>query len=262
MGYYKSPDLPYYYSLFPQFTLCANYFCGVLSDDISQPPGAVLGTSGGNTSNDINNGTLNYPCVLDLLSGNSITFKNYNFHCPANYSILALFKKWATGGPNNELNQSKTQFFNDCTINTLPQVSFITEAPPYDGTHTANIHTGMNMIKSIITAVQASKAWASTAILITYDEAGSFFDHIPPKQLDAYGPGIRVPMTIVSPFAKPGFVDMAYSEHSSVLKFIETVFGLPTFASINHIVRQEHPEGEQPGQRRAVPAPRRELRDQ
>jgi len=45
------------------------------------------GTSGGNTSNDINNGTLNYPCVLDLLSGHGITFKNYNFHCPSNYSI-------------------------------------------------------------------------------------------------------------------------------------------------------------------------------
>jgi hypothetical protein len=69
------------------------------------------GTSGGNTSNDINNGTLNYPCVPDLLSAHSITFKNYNFHCPSNYSILAMFKKWATGGRNNELNQSKSQFF-------------------------------------------------------------------------------------------------------------------------------------------------------
>jgi hypothetical protein len=44
--------------------------------------------------------------VPDLLSAHSITFKNYNFHCPSNYSILALFKKWATGGPDNELNQS------------------------------------------------------------------------------------------------------------------------------------------------------------
>jgi phospholipase C len=236
MGYYKSPDLPYYYSLFPQFTLCANYFCGVLSETYPNRLVLYSGTSGGNTSNSINNGTLNYPCVLDLLSGNGITFKNYNFHCPANYSILALFKKWAAGGPDNELNQSKTQFFNDCTNNALPQVSFITEAPPCDEHPPANIHTGMNMIKSIVTAVQASKAWASTAILITYDEAGGFFDHIPPKQLDAYGPGIRVPMTIVSPFAKPGFVDTAYSEH------IETVFGLPTLASINHMFDKSTPK--------------------
>ena len=147
------------------------------------------GTSGGITTNGVNqNGSLNYPCVLDLLSGNGITFKNYNFHCPADYSILALFKKWATGGPNNELNQSMSKFFSDCTNNTLPQVSFITEAPPYDEHPTANIHIGENMIKSIVTAVQKSQAWASTAILITYDEGGGFFDHHAPTQLDAFGP--------------------------------------------------------------------------
>jgi phospholipase C len=83
---------------------CANYFCGVLSETYPNRLVLYSGTSGGNTSNDINNGTLNYPSVLDLLSAHSITFKNYNFHCPSNCSILALFKKWATGGPHNELN--------------------------------------------------------------------------------------------------------------------------------------------------------------
>jgi hypothetical protein len=84
-GYYKSPDLPYYYSLFPQFTLCANYFCGALSETYPNRLVLYSGTSGGNTSN---NGTLNYPCVLDLLSGNGITFKNYNFHHPANLRLI------------------------------------------------------------------------------------------------------------------------------------------------------------------------------
>ena len=130
LGYYNASDLPYYYSLFPKYTLCANYSCGVLSETYPNRLVLYSGTSGGITTNGVNqNGSLNYPCVLDLLSGNGITFKNYNFHCPANYSILALFKKWATGGPNNELNQSMSKFFSDCTNNTLPQVSFITEAP-------------------------------------------------------------------------------------------------------------------------------------
>jgi phospholipase C len=244
MGYYTSADLPYYYSLFSQYTLCANYFCGVLSETYPNRLVLYSGTSGGITTNNVNqNGSLNYPCILDLLSSHGITFKNYNFHCPANYSIMALFKKWQSGGPGNELNQSMTKFFSDCTGNTLPQVSFITEAPPYDEHPTANIHIGENMIKSIVTAVQKSKAWASTAILITYDEAGGFFDHIAPRQLDAFGPGIRIPMIIVSPYAKPGHVDTTYSEHSSVLKFIETVFGLPTLASINHQFDTSTPRG-------------------
>jgi phospholipase C len=234
MGYYNSSDLPYYYSLFPEFAVCANYFCGVLSE--TKPNRLVLysGTSGGNTSNDVRNGTLNYPCILDLLREHHITFKNYNFHCRANASKLALFRNWANGGPRNELNQSMKQFFADCASHLLPQVSFVSDDPPYDEHPPANIQRGMQMIQSIITGVQSSNAWASTAILVTYDEGGGFFDHIAPTQLDAYGPGIRVPMLIVSPYAKPGFVDTTFSEHSSVLKFIETVFGLPTLASINH----------------------------
>ena len=234
LGYFEAADLPYYYSLLPKYTLAANYFCGVLSETYPNRLVLYSGTSGGNTSNSINNGTLDYPCILDLLKSNSITFKNYNFHCPSNYSILALFKNWAAGGANNELNQSITQFMSDCTDNTLPQVSFITEAPPYDEHPPASIHTGETMIESIISAVQKSAAWASTAIFVTYDEGGGFFDHIAPPQIDAYGPGIRVPLLVVSPFAKPNYVDTAFSDHSSVLKFIEYVFGLPTLASINH----------------------------
>jgi hypothetical protein len=89
-------------------------------------------------------------------------------------------------------------------------------------------------MQQVIQAVQASPAWASSVILLTWDEGGGFFDHVPPPQLDAYGPGIRVPMLVISPFAKPGNVDTVFQDHSSILKFIEAVYGLPTLASINH----------------------------
>jgi phospholipase C len=235
MGYYTASELPYYYSLLSNYTLCADYFCGLLGGSLPNKLVLYSGTSGGNTSNNIANGTLNYPSVLDLLSQNGRTFANYNFNTPDNYSSLALFQNWATGGPNNVLNQSQNQFFTDCTDNTLPQVAFIQDLDPtYDEHPPGNIQTGMGLMQSIITAVQNSPAWASTAILLTYDEAGGFFDHVPPPQLDAYGPGIRVPMLIISPYAKPGYVDTTFSDPGSVLKFIETVFGLPTLASINH----------------------------
>jgi phospholipase C len=234
LGYYESADLPYYYSLLTSSALCANYFSPVLSETYPNRLVLYSGTSGGNTSNSIAVGTLTYPCVLDLLSAHGITFKNYNFHCADNYSILALFENWAAGGPSNELNQPMTQFFTDAANNTLPQVSFITEAPPYDEHPAANIQTGMQMIESIVTAVQQSPAWANSAVLLTYDEAGGFFDHIAPPRLDAYGLGVRIPMLVVSPYAKAGHVDTSVCEHSSVLKFIETTFGLPTLASMNH----------------------------
>jgi phospholipase C len=95
-GYYTAADLPYYYSLLPKNTLCANYSCGVLSETYPNRLVLYSGTSGGITTNNINqNGSLDWPCVCDLLSDHSITFKNYNFHCPANYSIIAsLLWRW------------------------------------------------------------------------------------------------------------------------------------------------------------------------
>ena len=73
LGYYEASDLPYYYSLLPTYALCANYFCGVLTDTFPNRLVLYSGTSGGNTSNNISNGTLTYPCVLDLLSQHGIT---------------------------------------------------------------------------------------------------------------------------------------------------------------------------------------------
>jgi len=238
LGYYDSSDLAYYYSLLPEYTLCANYCGGMLSE--TQPNRMIYysGTSGGNCCDCIEtNGTLNsstYPCILDLLTTYGITFKNYNFGVPDNYCYLALWSNWATGGPNNVLNQSQDQFFTDCTNNTLPQVVFITNESPNDEHPPEDIQTGEAQMQQIIEAVQASAAWASSAILLTWDEGGGFFDHIAPTQLDAYGPGVRVPMLVVSPFAKKGYVDTVFQDHGSFLKFIEAVYGLPTLASINH----------------------------
>jgi len=238
LGYYESTDLAYYYSLFPEYTLCANYCGGMLSE--TQPNRMIYysGTSGGNCCDCIEtNGTLDsstYPCILDILTTYGISFKNYNFGVPNNYCYLALWSNWATGGPNNVLNQSQSQFFTDCTNNTLPQVVFITNESPNDEHPPEDIQTGEGQMQSIIEAVQASAAWASSAILLTWDEGGGFFDHIAPQQLDAYGPGVRVPMLVISPYAKKGYVDTVFQDHGSFLKFIEAVYGLPTLASINH----------------------------
>ena len=238
LGYYDSSDLAYYYSLLPEYTLCANYCGGMLSE--TQPNRMIYysGTSGGNCCDCIEtNGTLDsstYPCILDLLTTYGISFKNYNFGVPDNYCYLALWSNWATGGPNNVLNQTQDQFFTDCTNNTLPQVVFITNESPNDEHPPEDIQTGEAEMQQIIEAVQASAAWASSAILLTWDEGGGFFDHIAPQQLDAYGPGVRVPMLVISPLAKKGYVDTVFQDHGSFLKFIEAVYGLPTLASINH----------------------------
>jgi phospholipase C len=82
--------------------------------------------------------------------------------------------------------------------------------------------TGDDWINQIVSAIQASPDWSSTAIFITYDDCGCFYDHVPPPN----GWGVRVPMVIVSPYAKLGFTDQNSTTIAGVLAFAEHVFGL------------------------------------
>jgi hypothetical protein len=101
----------------------------------------------------------------------------------------------------------------------------------------------MGIQQELITALQASSAWQSSAYILTYDEHGGYFDHVAPPQFDAYGAGIRVPTWVISPFARKGHVETTVYEHTSTLKFLETVFGLPTLASVNHQFATSTPGG-------------------
>jgi len=243
LGYYLQQDLPGYYSLLPKCTLCVNYFCGVLSNTAPNRLVLYAGTCGGCTTDNIKGGQLNYPCIADLMQQHGVSFKNYNCHCPNDHIAIALFQKW---NGNRELNQSQQQFFDDCKNGTLPQVSFISTASPYDEHPSSNIQTGMKLQMQLVNAVMNSPLWSNTVFLLTYDEGGGFFDHVRPPVIDAYGPGIRVPMLVISPLAKHGYLDPTIYEHASVLKLIERVFNLPTLASINHQF-DHHTPGNPPG---------------
>jgi phospholipase C len=74
-----------------------------------------------------------------------------------------------------------------------------------------------------------SSSWSTTAFLLTYDEHGGFFDHMPPPRIDAYGVGVRVPLWVVSPYAKKGVqLSGKPADHVSTLKLIEQLHGLST----------------------------------
>jgi phospholipase C len=85
---------------------------------------------------------------------------------------------------------------------------------------------GDNWLGSVVSAIQGGPQWANTAIFITYDDCGCFYDHVPPPDRL----GIRVPLVIVSPYAKPGFTDSNIASFSSMLAFTEHVFGLPSLS--------------------------------
>ena len=125
--------------------------------------------------------------------------------------------------------QDLPQFYNDVQNNTLPAVSFIKPdglLDPHPGTSTPPLFEAF--LEKLVGAVQANqKLWSSTAILITFDESGGEYDTGYIQPIDFFGDGPRTVMIAVSPLSKPGFVDHTYSDHASILKFIETVWHLP-----------------------------------
>lgn len=109
----------------------------------------------------------------------------------------------------------------DIEAGNLPPVTWITprfelsEHPEFSFCH------GENWSTEVINAIMRSPMWKDTAIFLTWDDYGGFYDHVPPPQVDDFGFGIRVPMIVLSPYAKEGHVSSELGEFSSVLRFIE-----------------------------------------
>ena len=144
-------------------------------------------------------------------------------HQPFNY-----FVRFAPGTPDRERHlRDGEHFLAAIESGTLPQVSFYkpdsnhNEHPGY-----AEVLSGDRHIAGIVAKIKASPLWPHVAVIVTHDENGGFWDHVPPPKGDRWGPGARVPAIIVSPYAKRGFVDSTPYDTTSIIKFITRRFGL------------------------------------
>lgn len=118
-------------------------------------------------------------------------------------------------------------FIWDIVHDTLPQVVFykpigeLNEHPGY-----ANVLAGDDHLDRVLRLIEQSKLWPKSIVVVTFDENGGYWDHVPPPKIDQWGPGVRVPTVIISPFAKKGFIDHTTYDTTSILKLIEVRFGL------------------------------------
>jgi phospholipase C len=248
MGYYTARELPFYYGLIEDSTLCVNYFSSVLGPTWPNRFYLVAGTSGGITTNGVwGYGVFDTPIILDLLEAAGVSWKIYNIGWDNvvigdSDNVFVFWKRWAH---DPRTRARKKDYLYDVAHGLLPQVSFI--IPSYsrgwDEHPPADISVGMRFQKQLINALRDSSAWERSAYILTYDEHGGYFDHVAPPIVDAYGLGIRVPAWVISPFAKPHHLEPKAYDHTSILKFIEGVFGLPTLASINHRFDRSTPGG-------------------
>jgi phospholipase C len=115
-------------------------------------------------------------------------------------------------------------FFRAARAGTLPAVSWITPAQAVSEHPPALVSRGQTYVTSLIDAIMRSKDWSSTAIFLSWDDWGGFYDHVEPPHVDAQGYGLRVPGLVISPYARRGFVDHQVLSHDAYLKFIEDDF--------------------------------------
>jgi len=259
MGYYDQTDIPNYWMYAHQFTLCDRFFS---SEMTGSSPNHVFTVAA--QSQEINNiGSLEqledemdnsegfpFESIVKNFGNKNISWKYYVETQPkppewesvnAGLARLAFpdprgFTLWnpmpgfkSIRDDDSRMNRlvSLDDYYKDLQEGTLPQFAWIipdfqdSEHPPEP------LDQGMWYVTRIINALMKSPDWGSTAVFLTWDDYGGFYDHVPPPEVDAYGYGPRVPMLVISPYAKRDYVSHYTYDFTSVLKFIEERWSLP-----------------------------------
>ncbi|MHB8512577.1 MAG: alkaline phosphatase family protein [Actinomycetota bacterium] len=115
-------------------------------------------------------------------------------------------------------------FWSEAQSGTLPAVSWICPSQTNSEHPPASVAEGQAWVTKLINAVMQGPDWSSTAIFLTWDDWGGFYDHVAPPKVDQNGYGLRVPALVISAYAKKGFIDHAVYSHDAYLKFIEDDF--------------------------------------
>jgi phospholipase C len=262
MGYYDGSDLNYYYFMASNFATSDRwfsptmdrtqinrlYFFAATSKGYAYPPGSFPEDQG----------PVDAPTIFDALQQAGISWKIYTSdtsgttEAPVTY--LTQFKAYA---PPNALPANVvpvSEYFTDLENGTLPQVAMIEGGynSGRDEHPNNNVQTGAAYVSTLINGLMGSSSWKDSVFILTYDEAGGLYDHVPPQPAvspDGIAPidlqptdictttsgptcdftytGFRLPLLVVSPFTKKNFVSHTVADYTAILKLIEARFNVP-----------------------------------
>ena len=269
IGYFEQADHIYHVQLAQAFTIADHYFCAQIGPTLPNRLYLWTGTSGWNFLSPADTSSLPYnnpsltapppilmwPTMADVLDAAGLPWKCYSVADGSVPSTVGAFNPFIffsqiLTNPTRlaQATADISEFFADLASGSLPAVSWIVTEATVSEHPPAPPDMGQLLAARVVQELMASSAWESTAMFLTYDEGGGFFDHVPPKILEsvpaalpdggeAVGPAFRVPMTIVSPWVDPGTVFSEPVDHTSILQFIENTFSskgnqllLPTIA--------------------------------
>jgi phospholipase C len=246
LGYYDSTDIPFYWDLAKEYVLADRFFSSAMGGSLANHQYWVAGMDSGKGESIPAEG-IQLTTIFDRLQNAGFSWKFY----VKNYDPSLNFRHIVPSNPrNSEIAwvplltipsvvddpskmariQDLGNLYHDLADGTAPSVSYIiqggtSEHPP------GHVGNGQNATVGIITAIMRSQEWKDSAIVLTWDDWGGWYDHVVPPQVDADGYGFRVPTLIISPYAKQGYILKETADFTSILKFIETLHGLAPLTS-------------------------------
>ena len=225
------------------YALADNYFPSVMSNAPSNPlylisasdnnfPWSVQPYYGPCNKPDAASKPYTFRNVGDQMNSAGVSWgwfhENYGL-CGNGYIPVQNPFQYFTSTYNAPQVQDLSNFYTALTNGTVPSVSFINPNPTHNGhPGSGSFTTAMNWLDGFITKVQGSYLWPDCAVVVLWDESGGWWDHSPPAQVDSQGFGQRVPMLVISPYAKKGHISGIRMDHVSVLKWIQWNWNLGT----------------------------------
>jgi phospholipase C len=236
MGHYQQTDLPFYYWLANTFAINDHHFASVRGGTWPNRDFLLLGTADGVRCTSCGRPNPGTPTIFDALDAAGETWGAFADGDPFDGAL-----GWSA--PHAGLHPFQ-DFLNELGDGTLPSVAFVDGVPGVQDEHPAgDLQQGEAWTRKIYLAAVASPLWPQLAIIWTYDEAGGFADHVPPPSSACVARpdnpldmpfvelGVRVPLVVISPYAKPHYVSHVVHDHTAITRFIEVLFNLPALTA-------------------------------
>lgn len=247
---YSGSDLPVLWNYAAHFGLSDNFYTAASTNStpnhlymIAAQSGGLFDTSsrygqgGGCPQNCLMlsmaaDGTqyLQYPCVDINSIPNELTQSGISWRYYSKFDIWQApnYITNLVGTPN--LVESTSQIVTDINDGSLATVSWVCPQDPTSDHPPNPVGPAQNYLVELVNAVMRSQYWPGAAIFVTWDDWGGYYDHVTPPAVDAWGLGPRVPLLVISPYAKPGYISNVQAEFSSLAKFVEVNWRLPSLS--------------------------------